>query len=99
MGETDVTTAECHAEIKKWECWKEAPGQLLCYNKCDPKNKLQVYLFGKYTKKEEAVEHMKDFGLEVFEFEVLEHGYRITCLSDITVPPVVKDWNHQQIGI
>lgn len=46
-GETDITTDAFHAEIKNWDCYKEAFGQLLAYNKDDPRNELRVYLFGK----------------------------------------------------
>lgn len=46
-GVTDLTTTNTHAEIKEWCSWKDAIGQLLCYNEDDPKDYLQVYLFGK----------------------------------------------------
>lgn len=46
VGETDVTNDDTHAEIKKFEDYKEAIGKLMCYNNCDPKDNLHAYLFG-----------------------------------------------------
>ena len=46
-GITDITLNDTHIEIKEWCVWKEAIGQLLCYNFEDPKPNLHVYLFGK----------------------------------------------------
>lgn len=69
-GITDVTTDTCHAEIKEWKNWKEAVGQLTCYNAVDPKPELCVYLFGKYTStcKEQAVSVCKTCGIRPYEF-------------------------------
>jgi hypothetical protein len=62
-GETDITTDTFHAEIKEWNCYKEAIGQLVCYNSCDPRHELRVYLFGSYSKK------MKDIALGIFKMQ------------------------------
>ena len=37
--------------------WKEAIDQLTCYNTVDPKEKLEMYMFGKYKQscKDEAI--------------------------------------------
>ena len=43
---TDISTETLHAEIKDWCNWKDAVGQILCYNSIDPKKDLHVYLFG-----------------------------------------------------
>lgn len=58
-GITDITTDSIHAEIKEWTTWKQAIGQLLCYNADDPKEELHVYLFGKQpdAKKVENIFH------------------------------------------
>ena len=48
-GETDITTDTMHIEIKIWNEWKAAIGQLMSYNVDDPKQELRVYLFGKYA--------------------------------------------------
>jgi hypothetical protein len=45
-GETDITTASIHAEIKVWSAWKSAIGQLLFYNHVSPKPDLRIYLYG-----------------------------------------------------
>ena len=70
-GITDVTTNDLHAGIKEWKCWKEAVGQLTCYNKADPKPRLALYLFGKYSGhcKQIASATAKDCCLEVYEFK------------------------------
>ena len=49
-GITDVSTEKIHAEIKTFECYKYAIGQLVCYNLVDPKETLQLYLFGSASK-------------------------------------------------
>lgn len=42
---SNITTETFHAEIKKWDSWTEAVGQLIKYNIADPKEELRVYLF------------------------------------------------------
>lgn len=96
IGETDVTTDDCHAELKRWDCWKEALGQLLSYKCADEKEKLHVYFFGKYGRKKEAIDVLKKFGIAVYEFEVVENGYKVHCLSDERVAMVYKDWEHKE---
>lgn len=46
-GITDVSTDAIHAEIKNYDRSDVCVGQLLRYNREDPKERLQVYLFGK----------------------------------------------------
>jgi hypothetical protein len=67
-GETDITTDEYHAEIKEWKQYKGAIGQLLCYNKHDPRNELRLYLFGSYSesKKKSAHEDCKSFNILIY---------------------------------
>ena len=45
-GITDITTATEHVEIKTWDQYKDALGQLLAYNATDFRPKLSVYLYG-----------------------------------------------------
>lgn len=68
-GVTDITTDTFHGEIKAWNCWKEAIGQLRCYNSDDPKAELHVYLFGQYdkTKKDIAKQRLLEQGFKVYE--------------------------------
>lgn len=75
-GVTDVTTEDCHAEIKEWKCWKEAIGQLTVYNTIDPKPKLHMYMFGRYTQshKERARDVAEKCGFDVFEFKDGDDG-------------------------
>ena len=75
-GETDVTTEDLHAEIKEWKCWKEAVGQLTCYNKADPKARLAIYVFGNYRDscKLDAYSIIKDCGFELYEFKETMDG-------------------------
>lgn len=67
-GITNITTDTIHAEIKRWNRYKEAIGQLLVYNKKLPREQLQVYLFDKYKQKsmDEAVDMFKEFNITVF---------------------------------
>lgn len=69
-GITDVTTENSHSEIKEWKSWKEGVGQLHCYNKADPKENLNLYLFGSCSKKckKEAIDISLSFGFNVYEF-------------------------------
>lgn len=54
-GTTDVTTNTIHAEIKNWDSWKNAIGQLICYNIDAPKETLHAYLFGKRPKSTDTI--------------------------------------------
>lgn len=54
-GVTDVSNDTTHAEIKNWDSWKEAIGQLTCYNIDAPRNFLHVYLFGRKPKKADII--------------------------------------------
>ena len=69
-GVTDITTDTCHAEIKDWPSWKEAIGQLTCYNMVDPKETLNMYMFGKYTQKckDEAMKIVTSCKINMYEF-------------------------------
>jgi hypothetical protein len=71
-GITDVTTDTIHAEIKKWDDWKAAVGQLISYNIEDPKEDLHAYMFGSFGKKSKksALDIMAKAGLKVFEFNI-----------------------------
>ena len=68
-GITDITTHQYHAEIKQWASWKEAIGQLICYNKHDPKKEMRLYLFGTYNEKSMNLvyEDCKSFGIIVYK--------------------------------
>jgi hypothetical protein len=73
-GISDITTDEIHAEIKIWEDYKCALGQILTYDHEDPKQKLQVYFFGKYTdnKKESVIDLYKKHNIEVYMFQHID---------------------------
>lgn len=66
--QTDLTNETFHAEIKRWDCYKEAIGQLLTANVIDTRPKLHAYLFGKYNNKKEATDIMQKMGIIVYEF-------------------------------
>lgn len=70
-GITDITTDTSHCEIKEWKCWKEAVGQLVCYNQCDPRQQLKIFAFGKYsnTSKQEALRVCTGLNIQLFEFQ------------------------------
>jgi DNA-directed RNA polymerase subunit RPC12/RpoP len=67
-GITDITTDKFHAEIKNWKDWKEAIGQLICYNKHDKKSEMRLYLFGscKDEKLKMIYEDCKSFDINVY---------------------------------
>jgi len=83
-GITDVTTDTCHAEIKDWLSWKEAIGQLTCYNMVDPKETLDMYMFGKYKQscKDEAIKITKGCNINMYEFVDLDDGISILSLEN-----------------
>lgn len=71
VGVTDVTTDTVHAEIKAWNAWKSAIGQIQAYNTAEPRTEQHIYLFGDMIPdeaKEEAVKIIKKNGIECFEF-------------------------------
>ena len=70
-GETDITTDTMHIEIKIWNEWKAAIGQLVCYNGDDPKEHMHACFFGKYAERcrEMAIAQCKALNIEVFWFE------------------------------
>ncbi len=69
-GITDITTDTCHAEIKLWTRWKDAVGQVTCYNTADPKENLSIYFFGDYkeSSKNEAIDIIKKCNIHPYEF-------------------------------
>jgi hypothetical protein len=83
-GITDITTDTCHAEIKEWPSWKESIGQLFCYNASDPKETLEMYMFGKYTQKckDEAVKIAASYKINVYEFVDTAEGVSIISLKN-----------------
>ena len=77
-GITDITTDNMHAEVKNWECYKEAKGQLDFYNLDDPKEELHVYFFGNRSHKEDFKQRVCDtfnkYGIKVFDMVDREDG-------------------------
>lgn len=76
-GITDITTSIFHAEIKEWQGWKGALGQLVSYNQEDPRQELRAYFFGKVNKKTKqvALEVLEAVNIRAFEvdFTDVEH--------------------------
>jgi uncharacterized C2H2 Zn-finger protein len=81
-GITDITTDSCHAEIKEWISWKEAIGQLTCYNVADPKENLEMYMFGRYKQscKDEAIKIVTTCKINIYEFIEVDDGIEIISL-------------------
>ena len=73
-GITDITTPDKHIEVKKWAQWKHGLGQLLAYDYCDPKEKLEVHLFGEYPddKKNLACEIFDRYNIIVVDLETTD---------------------------
>lgn len=85
-GITDITTAQYHIEIKRWNNYKHSIGQLLAYNLGDNKHLIAAF-FGvnKGGEKEKALEYAHSRGIEVWELldtpygvEIIKHGMRKT---------------------
>lgn len=70
-GISDITTDTVHAEIKRYDTWKEAVGQLLSFNIASPRAELHVYLFGRYSIscKKIAIEHLQKLNIKPFEIK------------------------------
>jgi hypothetical protein len=68
-GITDVSNDTIHAEIKNWNVYKEAMGQLTAYCQSEPKIK-QAYMFGKVSAKCQliAAKCLSEMGIEIFVF-------------------------------
>jgi hypothetical protein len=83
-GITDITTDSCHAEIKEWNSWKEAIGQLTCYNIVDPKEYIEMYMFGRYKQscKDEAIKIVTACKINIYEFIDTDDGIEILSLKD-----------------
>lgn len=84
-GVTDVSNETTHAEIKKYDDYKSAMGQLLAYNSTDPKDNLHMYLFGNYTSKvlANAYELLNKYNIQLFVFETISL-YEINIKKYIT---------------
>lgn len=83
IGVTDITTDMFHAEIKEWSCYKEAIGQLMCYNCEDPRLELRLYLFGKeFTSQLSCMlAACKQLRIRVFSLSKDMHNLTIKSLS------------------
>jgi hypothetical protein len=79
MGTTDISTPNLHGEIKTWKKWKYAMGQLIAYNTCNFRPKLNAYMFGRYedAHKREASKIMKSNGVTVYDIRDTEKGVEI----------------------
>jgi len=91
-GITDITTDEYHAEIKNWSDWKEAVGQLICYNKHDPKNEMRLYLFGSCNEKKLNMIHedCKSFDIIVYNIVNNEDDTINICNMDTSEVNIYK---------
>ncbi len=70
-GVTDLTGDDFHAEIKSWNGWKAALGQILAYNDAEVKDRLEVYFYGASPgerNKKHIVQCFNKRGILVYEF-------------------------------
>ncbi len=71
VGQTDVTTSEQHAEVKRWSRYHEVLGQLTKYQQASPRAKLAVYFFGPRpnANRVQSIEHtMAAHNIHMFSF-------------------------------
>lgn len=82
-GITDISTQDYHIEIKRWNDYKKALGQLLSYNYNKVK-KLAVYFFGnvKDEQKTNIVELFQKNDIEIYEFIDTLDGIKINCYDN-----------------
>lgn len=83
-GVSDITTDTVHAEIKRYDTWKEAIGQLLSFNIASPRAEMHVYLFGKYSVscKKIAIEHFQKLNIKPFELQIENNKLIIRDVSN-----------------
>jgi hypothetical protein len=76
-GVTDLTTDGAHVEVKRWELWKEALGQLLVYDDELPRATKAVYFYGPTLRpatRAAAVGHLLKHGMRVYELAATPSG-------------------------
>lgn len=83
-GETDITTDAFHAEIKAASNWKDAIGQLLCYNKDAPRPELRLYLFGNNKRSKKIVQGAQAHGVNVYIIEDTPKGISVDDIRNQT---------------
>lgn len=95
IGVTDVTNNDTHAEIKEWSSWKHALGQLIVYNTELPKEKLHLYLFGKYDERarQKAVKIITSKNIKCFDCK--DDGSLVTIVDMATGKKVFTYDVHQ----
>lgn len=88
-GITDITTDDCHIELKNWRSWQQAMGQLLVYNNDLKRRRLMACFFGDISAqiKSTAASHLSKQGIQCWEF-INDQG-RI-CLRDVGTSAVMK---------
>ena len=72
-----------HAEIKEWNSWKHALGQLIAYNTEDPKQNLRIYFFGNCTMamKDIAASIIQQNRISVYQCEIQDNTCFVTDYS------------------
>lgn len=92
-GITDITTPEFHAEIKNWKSWKEAIGQLLCYNHDDPRPSMRMYMFGKASPPlmRNVSAQAREHSINLYMITDVANGIEVThCETDICERVIVN---------
>ncbi len=87
-GITDLTGEDFHAEIKCWQAWKTALGQLVAYQSAKPKDRLEVYFYGKHPGPRQESVIIKAFetsGIHIHCFDQETDVLRTVCLPPCTV--------------
>lgn len=81
-GVTDITTDTLHAEIKRFDFWKEAIGQLMAYKVVMHRSELQLYLFGRVSQacKDMAIHVLQSLNIHPFEMILTDTEFIIVDL-------------------
>jgi hypothetical protein len=72
-GITDITTDNCHIEIKNWINYKHCLGQLIAYNLGDPKDNLIAAFFGNSKCKEKILKLFHNNKINVWEINIINN--------------------------
>ena len=93
VGTTDITTADAHAEIKRWTRSHEVMGQLAKYQRAMPRPRSCVYFFGpklSSKKTNDIVELMKGAGIEMYSIDVEGVVKRHDAVMDVAQQKVTE---------
>lgn len=88
-----MTTDTAHIEVKRWENWKDALGQLIVYGDEMPREELIVYFYGDFpvNSKETAVKHLQFHQIAVYDLSIVKKiGRCELVITNMTLGSIVN---------